>query len=262
MKMQRLAIALILIAAQSVAVQPRMGWPDAEALLQRGTNFHGRSEVTMLPSGGMVLRSFPSVKNMSDIQAEHTWFVELASTRMPTNDVERYKTWIREQADALWWAASTQCEPAFSNAWFAVADFLGDIRPMRRQFTPEYCNATFFHERDEVARRIAQITKDNSKETEETRRRLNYEWSKAFGDGRRQMLLAWGFQCAIGAAENRLKDILLNEFIKNGVSCLDKDERIPFMYNLAKRARFTPQERKDAEALLARRGSPSQPIEP
>ena len=262
MKMQRLATAMILIAVQSVAVQPYMGWPDAEALLQRGTNFHGRSEVTMLPSGGRLVRALPFVETEALIRQRHTWFGELASTRMPPNDVDRYKTWIREQADALWWAASTQCEPAFSNAWFAVADYLGDIRPMRRQFTPEYCNATFFHERDEVARRIAQIAKDNSKETEETRRRLNYEWSKAFGDGRRQMLLAWGFQCAIGAAENRLKDILLNEFIKNGVSRLDNDEQMSFMDNLAKRARFTPEERKDAEVLLIGSRSSLRPMKP
>ena len=63
-------------------------------------------------------------------------------------------------------------------------------------------------------------------------------------------------------ADNHLKDILQNEFIKNGVSCLAKDEQMLFMEDLAKRARFTPEERKDAEALFTSRGSSSQPIEP
>ena len=218
--------------------------------------------MTVSPSGSRIARALPFVETEAIVRDRHAWFVKLASTRMPTNDVERYDPWISKQTEELWWASSSQAEPAFSNAWLAVADLrrhIHHIRP-RHEFTPEYCETAFFRERKMIAQEQTKLSGDNSKDAEERRSLLMNKWFKANAEGRIRMKRAFAFQRCINAAESLLMYILMNQFVKKrGGAQLDGDRRLAVLDELSRRAGFNTEERKEAEELLRAANSSSRP---
>ena len=263
MKTRKLAVVVFLATFQLYASDSVRNWAEAESLLQERTNYHGRCEVTISPSGSRIARAQPFIETEAIVRDRHAWFIKLASTRMPTNDVERYDPWISKQTEGLWWASSSQVAPAFSNAWFAVADLRRHIHHIRptHEFTPEYCEATFFRDRNMIKQEQAKLSGDNSKDAEKRRSLLMNRWFKANAEGRLRMKRAFAFQGSINAAESRLMDILMNQFVKKGVSQLDGDRQLAVLDELSRRAGFNTEERKEAEALLRASNSSSRPKE-
>ena len=261
MKTRKLAVVMFLAAFQQYASAGVGDWADAESLLQESTNYHGQCEVAISPSGSRIARALPFTETEAIVRDRHAWFIRLASTRMPTNDSERYSKWIGRQTEELWWASPSQVKPVFSNAWFSIADLRCHIRPMCRKFTWEYCEATFFRERKMIAQEQAKLGGDNSKDAEERRGLLMGKWFKANAEGRIRMKKAHSFQGSLSAAENRLMDILMNQFIKEGVPQLDGDRQLAVLDELARRAGFNMEERKEAESLLRAVNSSSRPTE-
>ena len=259
MKTRKLAVAMILAAFQQYVSADARNWAEAESLLQESTNYHGRCEVTISPSGSRIARALPFTETEAIARDRHAWFIRLASTRMPTNDFERYSKWTGRQTEELWWASPSEVKPVFSNTWFLVADLRSHIRPMCRKFTWEYCEATFFRERKMIAQEQARLRNDNSKDAEERRKLLMQKWFKANEEGRIRMKKAHGFQGCINAAESRLMDILMNKFVKEGISQLDGDKQLAVLDELSRRARFSADERKRAEEVLREASSPSRP---
>ena len=117
---------------------------------------------------------------------------------------------------------------ADTNCWYAVADVIGSVRPLKRS------------------------VEDYLAEFREYRR-TNPDWFKTFGRDRARSRRFQSAQAVIEQLDSRLSKRMFETFIGIGVPKIPEPERSVVISNIVRRARMTPEEVRKIDEIINRK---------
>ena len=117
---------------------------------------------------------------------------------------------------------------ADTNCWYAVADVIGSVRPLKRS------------------------VEDYLAEFREYRR-TNPDWFKTFGRDRARSRRFQSAQAVIGRMDAQLSRDMFETFIGIGVPKIPEPERSVVISNIVRRARMTPEEVRKIDEIINRK---------